>query len=129
MNALQAFPFAAWDDISAAPLNPEKVVEARKLEISYAEKKPVWRKVARSEAKERGWKIIKSRWIDINKGDDTNPNYRSRVVGKEFNDREVEGLYAATPPPGALRLLLSWAATSDAAPTGALLGEERIRVS
>ena len=50
MNALQAFPFAAWDDISAAPLNPEKVVEARKLEISYAEKKPVWKKVARSSS-------------------------------------------------------------------------------
>ena len=44
LNALQAFPFAAWDDISSAPLNPEKVVEARKLEISYAENKPVWKK-------------------------------------------------------------------------------------
>ena len=30
LNALQAFPFAAWDDISAAPLDPSKVVAARK---------------------------------------------------------------------------------------------------
>ena len=68
MNALQVFPFAAWGDISSAPLNPEKVVEARKLEIDYAEKKPVWKKIPRSMAKEKGWKIIKSRWIEINKG-------------------------------------------------------------
>ena len=29
LNALQAFPHAAWDDISAAPLDPVKVVAAR----------------------------------------------------------------------------------------------------
>ena len=36
------------------------------------------------------------------------------MVGKEFNDYAVDGLFAATPPLEALRLLLSWAATSDA---------------
>ena len=107
---MQAFPFAAWGDISAAPLGPLKVVTARKLEISYAEKKPVWEKIQRWKAKEQGWKIIKSRWIDINKGDDKNPNYRSRMVGEEFKDRDIEGLFAATPPLEALRLILSWAA-------------------
>ena len=54
---------------------------------------------------------MKSRWIDINKGDDQNPNYRSRMVGKEFNDGVLEGLFAATPPLEALRLLLSHAAS------------------
>ncbi len=54
MNALQAFPFAAWGDISSAPLKPEKVVEASKLGISYAENKPVWKKIPRSIAKEKG---------------------------------------------------------------------------
>ena len=53
LNALQAFPFAAWDDISSAPLNPEKVVEARKLEISYAENKPVWKNTAKHGERER----------------------------------------------------------------------------
>ena len=106
MNALQAFPYAAWDDISAAPLDPVKVMAARKLEIQYAEQKPVWRNILRSEAKEKGWEIVKSRWNDINKGDDKNPSYRSRMVGKEFNDTVVDGLFAATPPLEALRLLL-----------------------
>ena len=114
LNALQSFPFAAWDDVSGAPLDPAKVVEARKLEMEYATKKPVWNKITRREAKARGWKVIKSRWIDINKGDDNNPNYRSRMVGKEFNIGELEGLFAATPPLEALRLILSWAATGVA---------------
>ena len=54
---------------------------------------------------------MKSRWIDINKGDDKSPNYRSRMVGTEFNDSVLEGLFAATPPLEALRLLLSHAAS------------------
>ena len=33
------------------------------------------------------------------------------MVGKEFNDKVIDGLFAATPPLEALRLLLSWAAT------------------
>ena len=36
------------------------------------------------------------------------------MVGKEFNDSELEGLFAATPPLEALRLLLSHAASGDA---------------
>ena len=110
INALQSFPLAAWDDISAAPLNPEMVKAARKLEIKYVEQKPVWEKMPRAVAKQKGWKIVKSRGIDINKGDDKTPNYRSRMVGKEFNDSELEGLLVATPPLEALRLLLSHAA-------------------
>lgn len=110
LNGLRSYPLAAWDDVTGAPLDPEKVVAARKLEIQYATRKPVWRKIARAEARKKGWKVIKSRWIDINTGDDSNPIYRSRLVGKEFNDKELDGLFAATPPLEALRLLLSWTA-------------------
>ena len=68
LNALQAFPFAAWGDISGAALDPHEVSKARRLEIEYAEKKPVWTKMARHVAKADGWEIIKSCWIDIDKG-------------------------------------------------------------
>ena len=55
MNALQHFPFAAWGDISCAPLDPAKVTAARKLEIQYAETKPVWDKIKKaSQKKEAG---------------------------------------------------------------------------
>ena len=47
LNALQHFPSAAWDDISAAPLDPVKVTPARKLEIEFVEKKPVSRKIGK----------------------------------------------------------------------------------
>ena len=52
--ALQAFPFAAWDDISAAKLGPLKVAAARKLEIEYAEKKLVWKKISSGDREEAG---------------------------------------------------------------------------
>ena len=52
--------------------------------------------------------------IDTNKGDDENPEIRSRLVAKEFNDGEGEGLFAATPPLEALRMIISDAATLTA---------------
>ena len=58
----------------------------------------VYNKIHRTQATSNGWEIIKFRWIDINKGDDVNPKYRSRLVGKEFNTGEMEGLFAGTPP-------------------------------
>ena len=42
LNSLQAFPFPAWGDVAGAKLDPDVVVKARKVEIGYAEKKPVW---------------------------------------------------------------------------------------
>ena len=49
-------------------------------------------------------------------------------MGKGFNDSEVEGLFVATPPLEALRLLLSWVATDMAGlPTG--YGSRRQRTS
>ena len=52
--------------------------------------------------------------LDTNKGDQQRPKYRSRLVAKEFNTGAAEGLFAATPPLEALRLLLSDAATTTA---------------
>ena len=57
--------------------------------------------------------MIKSRWIDINKGDDVASLYRSRLVGKEFADKKVDGLFAGTPLLAALRFLVHEAATVE----------------
>ena len=67
----------------------------------------------RREAAALGYKFIKTRWIDVNKGDKGNPKYRSRLVGKEYNDGEGENLFASTPPLEALRLLVSITATTQ----------------
>ena len=75
----------AWDDLTGMQLDAGKVKEARAKEIGYVRSKPVWVKINRKQAQSRGWKVFKIRWIDINKGDDKSPVYRSRLVGKEFN--------------------------------------------
>ena len=102
---------AAWDDITGVGLDASEVRKARMTEIGYAKKKHVWRKITRAESMRRGWKVIKTRWIDINKGDNDNMIYRSRLVAKEFNTGEVEGLFAGTPPLESLRMLVSDAAS------------------
>jgi len=92
-------------------LDAGKVVEARAKEVTYLRDKRVYDRVLRHHAVRNKWKIIRTRWIDINKGDDENPNYRSRLVGKEFNDGQMDGLFAGTPPLEALRFLVHEAAT------------------
>ena len=73
----------AWDDVTGEPLDPTDVKKARTTSISYVRMKRVWVKIPRSEAIRKGWKMIKTRWIDINKGDKQNPLHRSSFVGKD----------------------------------------------
>ena len=58
-----------------------------------------------------GKEPIGTRWVDINKGDESNPDYRSRLVAQEINDSKREDLFAATPPLEAKKLLFSLAVT------------------
>ena len=63
-------------------MDPKQVLKARLKELEYIREKGVWKKIKRKEANLRRIKIIGTRWIDINKGDWDDPNYRSRFVGK-----------------------------------------------
>ena len=45
-----------------------------------------------------GKKPVKVRRLDINKGDDVNRDYRSRLVAQEIKTDKREDLFAATPP-------------------------------
>ena len=101
----------AWDDVSNAELVPKLVREARDLEMAYFKKLGVYERVPRSYQVQTGGKIIGVRWVDVNKGDATDTNYRSRLVGREFNIGRDDALYAATPPLDALRLVIGHAAT------------------
>ena len=58
---------------------------------------------------------IQVRWVDINKGDDAHPNYRSRLVAKEFKNGVRPELYAPTPPGECLKLMLSQLASKKGA--------------
>merc|ERR1712086_771926 len=114
----------AWDDLTGLSLDPKGVLTARRQELDYIAQKKVWEVVPREEARRNGWKIIKSRWIDINKGDDIAALYRSRLVGEEFADKEVDGLFAGTPPLEALRCLKHEAATVEDSGSGGVGSQE-----
>ena len=102
----------AWDDASGAELGVEVVKEARRQEIEYVKGRNVYSKVKRSEVP-KGGKVVRTKWVDINKGDLENMNVRSRLVAMEFKDSQNPELFAGTPPLEALRLLCSIAATID----------------
>ena len=72
----------------------------------------VYDKVRISECYERTGKApIGVRWVDVNKGDDVNVEYRSRLVAKEIKKDSTNDLFAATPPLEAKKALLSMAVT------------------
>ena len=57
----------------------------------------VYEKVPVRQCWERTGKAsVGVRWVDINKGDDVNPAYRSRLVAKEIKTYENDDLFAAT---------------------------------
>ena len=51
------------------------------------------------------------RWLEVNKGDDENPNYRSRLVAREIRMAGEDAIFAPTPPLESLRMVLSYAVT------------------
>ncbi len=97
--------------MTGAALKPKLVREARKQDIDYFRKVKVYKKVPRSEAT---GKVISVRWVDINKGDEVNPHYRSRFVAREINTHANPEMFAATPPTEALKRMIAIAATKNA---------------
>ena len=72
----------------------------------------VYRKVPMEECwSETGKAPIKVRWLDINKGDEVNAEYRSRLVAKEIKTDDRLDLFAATPPLESKKMLFSCAVT------------------
>ncbi len=103
------------DDVTGQTLKDELVHEARAKELRYFHDKGVWCKRPRLEAKQRtGRKAISVRWVDVNKGDELNPRYRSRLVARQLkaHDRSGASFFAPTPPLEALRTILSMTAST-----------------
>ena len=75
--------WAAFDDVHGGHLDPSKVKEARMKEIKVINDVGVWEVMLRSEMP-AGLTTITGRWVDTNKGDNANPNYRRWHVGREI---------------------------------------------
>ena len=101
-----------WDNLSGKLLDTSRVQKARLEEMGELAKHGVYQKVPVSECWNRTGKgPIGTRWVDVNKGDDANPDYRSRLVAQEINDSKREDLFAATPPLESKKMLFSLAVT------------------
>ena len=100
------------DAVTGQSLDPTLVREARRKELQYFESKGVWHKRPRSEAyKFTGKPPISVKWVDVNKGDDDSPDYRSRLVAREIRQAGEDTIFAPTPPLESIRTVLSMAAT------------------
>ena len=97
------------DDISGMPLDKAMAIEARKLEMAFFKKMKVYTKVK----KEAWMRPIATNWIDTNKGDESAPNYRARLVGCEIKRDKRDDLFAATPPLESLRMIISICASNQ----------------
>ena len=106
--------YEAYDDVSGAQLDPKKVQQARMEEVEYVRGMKLYDKVPITECRARtGRNPITVRWIDFSKGDEAQPNYRSRLVAREINTYKRGDLFAATPPLEALKFILSMTATAN----------------
>ena len=76
--------------------------------MDYVRKIVVYTKVDRSEA--RGRKTIRTKWVDTNKGDFQNADYKICLVAMEFIVAPDPPLFASTPPLEALRFIAHQAA-------------------
>ena len=100
------------DAVGGQPLDRALVKIARQKEMDYFREKGVWVKRPRGEAMAMmGKKPISVKWIDVNKGDDENPKYRSRLVAREIRRPGEDPVFAPTPSLESLRTVLSLAAT------------------
>ena len=89
--------------VIVSQLTAEFVLEARRTDMECLRKMQVCDVVLRDMVWQTQGKFIDTRWIDTNKADELNPEYRSRLVGREFNTGKDDSLYASTPPLESLR--------------------------
>ena len=85
---------------------------ARKKELDFFVARSVWVKKAMDEAWRKTDKPpITVRWVDVSKGDDVEPNMRSRLVARQIRQPGEEAICAPTPPLESLRAIISLAST------------------
>ena len=83
------------DDLTGQVLDPQLVRAARQKELDLFESKQVWSLKAFDEARRRtGKPPVTVRWVDVNKGDDMNPNIRSRLAARQIRQPGEEAIFA-----------------------------------
>ena len=99
------------DDLTGQVLKDSLVIEARLTELAFFHSKGVWAKRPMDRSRQcTGKPPITVRWVDVNKGDEVSPKYRSRLVARQMKAHDHSGAsyFAPAPPLEALRTVLSW---------------------
>ncbi len=110
----QGYSGAYKDDLTGQVLRDDLVRAARAQELAYFYAKKVWIKIPKSQARRKGTRApVSVRWVDVNKGDDLNPNYRSRLVARQLKATDFSGknYFAPAPPLEALKTVISMSMT------------------
>jgi hypothetical protein len=88
----------AWDDVNGGSLPVEEVRRARREEIEFMMKKPMWEIRMREECYEMtGTKPVSVKWVDTDKGADKGKqDIRCRLVARDFKgkDNDRDDLFA-----------------------------------
>ena len=114
-NDADSYMHTFVDDLSGKILEPNGVRQARNEEVKLFQEHDAYTFVPLSECLTfTGKKPIATRWVDINKGDETQPKYRSRCVAKEIHRGHGDEMFAGTPPLEANKCLFSLAMTDIA---------------
>ena len=83
------------DDLTGLPLNEELCRAARQKEIAYFQSKGVWELKSVNEARAKmGRSPISVRCVETDKGDDQNPNIRSRLAAREIRTAGQDAIFA-----------------------------------
>ncbi len=75
--------YEAFDDVTGGQLDASEVNATRMLETQFFRRMKVYSKMRRKDVP-KSQRVIPVRWVDINKGDDSRRDYRSRLVAKQF---------------------------------------------
>ena len=79
---------ASWVRVAhCEEFDPVLVHRAKMEEKDFTGKMGVYDVVSRSDAAEKGCRVIRTRWVTVNKGSDDAPQVRARWVAQEFRDR------------------------------------------
>ena len=89
-------------------LTPELVRDAKEKELESMRNMDVFDIIPISEAdKESGGIWVDSRWVVSNKGSESDPIAKARLVAREFADQKRHDLYAGTPGLGFIKMCLA----------------------
>ena len=105
-------------DSKGGKLDVKLARAAREQEMAFAKERQIYEDASAGDRLARvGKPPVGTKWVDTARGDDQNPQYRSRLVVTEVRRPWSEKRTAATPPLEALRLLVAPAA-HDSRKTG-----------